>query len=444
MTSREATAKISVTAHYSHNRGTETRRVAGLGANLGTSNAAYIPDSHCRWESSNPHGEDGVSTFTPMASQQRFDTDRLIIEQFVRRAIFETKDLASFWGQFIGTLTCDLHRLPNDEPHLRLKKFLAVQWLRAFLCNFYEDDCASFYWRPGNLRQAVYRAAMEMGVQILPMHSYSPVPDPRQFPADFWTKLSDLPGVRIDLAKSCDLLRSLAAQFRPEYEALPAARPPEAPPWTYYTHNDYYDDLDGYILYAMIRHFRPQRIIEIGSGNTTYLSAQAAERNRADGSGHVCEITAIEPDPNHVLRSGFPGLTKLIPKNVQDVPVSFFEELDENDILFIDSSHVVRTGSDALYEYLEILPRLRKGVLVHVHDIFLPREYPREWVLDVNRYWTEQYLLQAFLAFNDTFEVLLPTAHIQTHAPEVLAECFPGFPRNDDWLFGNFWMRKER
>ncbi len=79
-----------------------------------------------------------------------------------------------------------------------------------------------------------------------------------------------------------------------------------------------------------------------------------------------------------------------------------------------------------------------------MHDIFLPREYPREWVLNVNRYWTEQYLLQAFLAFHDTFEVLLPTAYIQTHAPQVLAECFPGFPRSNDWLLGDFWMRKKR
>lgn len=379
-----------------------------------------------------------------MVSQPQPDADQLAIEQFVRRGIFETSDFASFWGRFAGTFTCELHRLPNDDAHLRLKEFLAIHWLRAFLCNFYEDDCASFYWRPGKLRQSVYHAAMDMGIQILPMHSYSPVPDPRHFPAAFWTKLSEMPGVRIDLAKSCDLLRTLAAAFRAEYETLPAAPPPEAPPWTYYTHNDYYDDVDGYILYAMVRHFRPRRIIEIGSGNTTYLAAQAAERNRADDPNHSCELTAIEPYPNPVLRAGFPGLTHLIPSMVQDVPLSLFEELEESDILFIDSSHVVRTGSDVLYEYLEVLPRLRKGVLVHVHDIFLPREYPREWVLDVNRYWTEQYILQAFLAFNDAFEILLPTAYLQAHVPQVMAECFPGFPRGDDWLFANFWMQKTR
>ncbi len=195
------------------------------------------------------------------------------------------------------------------------------------------------------------RCTVEMGVQFVPMHPYSPVPDPCQFPADFGTKRSELPGIRIGLARSCNLLRTLAAGFRSEYETLLAAPPPEASPWTYYTHNDYYDDVDGYMLYAMVRHFRPRRIIEIGSGNTTYRSAQAAERNRADSSDYLCEITAIERYPNPVLRAGFPGLTRLIPSNVQDVPVSFFEELGENDILFIDSSHVAAMFSTNTWKF---------------------------------------------------------------------------------------------
>lgn len=379
-----------------------------------------------------------------MATAQQLGTDKALIDEFVRRGISETNDFAAFWGQFVGTLTCELHRLPNDEPHLRLKKFLAIHWLRAFLCNFYQDDQPSFYWRPGTLRQEVYHAAMEMGVQILPMHPYSPVPDPRQFGEAFWAKRSALPGVRIDLAKCCDLLRSLASGYRGEYEKLPHALPPGAPPWTYCTRNDYYDQIDGYTLYSMIRRFRPRRIIEIGSGNTTYLSAQTAARNRDDDPDYSCEITAIEPYPNEVLRVGFPGLTRLISSPVQDVPLSVFGSLEENDILFIDSSHVVRTGSDVLYEFLEILPQLKKGVLIQVHDIFLPGQYPRDWIIHVNRYWTEQYLLQAFLAFNEAFEVILPTAYLHEHAPDVMREAFPEVHRDDGWVFSNFWMRKIR
>jgi hypothetical protein len=375
--------------------------------------------------------------------QQQLETDRWLIESFVRRGIFDTTDFASFWSQFVGVMTREMHRLPNDDAHLRMKKFLAMHWLRAFLCNFYEGPQPAFYCEPGALRQSVYYAAMDLGIQILTMHPYSPVPDPRELQASFWEQKSSLPGLRIDLEKSCELLRTLAAKFRAEYETFPAALPSGAPPWTYYTRNDYYDNVDGYILYSMIRHFRPRRIIEIGSGNTTYISAQAAARNRTDDAAYSCDITAIEPYPNPVLRAGFPGLTRLIASKVEDVPLSTFEALDENDILFIDSSHVVRTGSDVIYEFLEIVPRLRKGVLVHAHDIFLPQEYPKKWTLEVNRYWTEQYLLQAFLAFNDAFEVLLPTAYVQTHAPQVMEESFPGF-RRDGWLYSNFWMRKAR
>jgi len=378
-----------------------------------------------------------------VSTSLQLDADRWIVESFLRRCISITEDTPEFWKQFFEAFTAELHCVPNDEAHLRMKKELAVRWLRTFLGNFYEDSAEMFYWQPGALRQAVYHAAMELGVQILPLYPYSPAPDPRQLPASLWSKPSKLPGIRIDIEKCCAFLRTLAANFRGEYEALPLERPSGAPPWTYCAANGFYDGADGYILYSMIRHLRPKRIIEIGSGNSTYLSAQAAARNRDDALSSLCQITAIEPFPNSVLRAGFPGLTWLIPKIVQDVPLVLFEELGENDILFIDSSHVLRTGSDVLYEFTEILPRLRKGVVVHFHDIFLPREYPREWVLGMNRYWTEQYLLQSFLAFNDAFEVLLPTAYLQMYRPEVLEECFRGFQR-DSWFPSNFWIRKIR
>jgi hypothetical protein len=296
-----------------------------------------------------------------MASPHQPDTDRWLIESFVRRGVAESADFQSFWSQFVGELTCQLHRLPDHETILQFKRQIAVHWLRAFLCNFYEDSAETFYWQPGRLRQAVYHAAIELGVQILPLYPYSPAPDPRHLPDTLWANPSGLPGVKINLEKCCELVRSMAENFRAEYEALPFDKPADAPPWTYFASNGFYDGVDGCILYAMIRKFRPRRIVEIGSGNSTYLSAQAAARNRADDAVCDCEITAIEPYPNAVLRAGFPGLTRLIPSIVQDVPLSVFDELHENDILFIDSSHVLHTGSDVAYEFLEILPRLRAG-----------------------------------------------------------------------------------
>ena len=151
----------------------------------------------------------------------------------------------------------------------------------------------------------------------------------------------------------------------------------------------------------------------------------------------------IDPYPNEVLKRGFPGLSRLIPEKVQDVPISEFMTLGDNDILFIDSSHVLKTGSDVHYEYLEVLPRLNRGVIVHVHDIFLPAEYPREWVLGEHRFWNEQYLLQAFLAFNESFEVLWAGSYMHLRYPEELETAFSSYRREETWP-KSFWMRRVR
>jgi len=191
----------------------------------------------------------------------------------------------------------------------------------------------------------------------------------------------------------------------------------------------------------MIRHFKPKKIFEIGSGNSTYLSAHAILKNKEEDNDYECELVAIEPYPNDILKAGFPGLSKLIPKKAQDIPLSEFKKLLENDILFIDSSHVLKIGSDVQYEYLEILPRLNKGVIIHVHDIFLPTEYPKEWVLKDYRFWTEQYLLQAFLAFNNSFEVLWAGSYMHLRYPDKLEEVFSSYKRDERWP-GSFWIRK--
>jgi len=204
--------------------------------------------------------------------------------------------------------------------------------------------------------------------------------------------------------------------------------------------NGVFGSVDGEILYCMIRYFKPGKIFEIGSGYSTYLSAQAILKNK-EYNDHECELIAVEPYLNDVLKAGFPGLSKLISAKIQDVSLLEFGKLKENDILFIDSSHVLKIGSDVQYEYLDILPRLSKGVIVHVHDIFLPAEYPKEWVLKDYIFWTEQYLLQAFLAFNDSFEVLWAGNYMHLKYPNKLEDAFSSYKR-DERLPGSFWMRK--
>ncbi|MBF0244715.1 MAG: class I SAM-dependent methyltransferase, partial [Planctomycetes bacterium] len=149
---------------------------------------------------------------------------------------------------------------------------------------------------------------------------------------------------------------------------------PGARPSDYHIRNGSFECVDGEILYSMIRHFKPAHIIEIGSGASTSLSGKAALRNREDG--HACSFVAYEPYPRGALKKGIPGLDELRKIRIEKVALSEFSSLGANDILFIDSTHVLKIGSDVQYIYLEILPRLAKGVIVHIHDIFLPNEYP--------------------------------------------------------------------
>ncbi len=265
-----------------------------------------------------------------------------------------------------------------------------------------------------------------------------PIPDTERLKDDIWLKNSKLIGINLQEKCQLNLLSQFSSQFKEEYESLPRSK--TATPYQYYINNVAFNSVDGEVLYCMIRYFRPEKIFEIGSGNSTYLSAQAILKNRVD-CDHECDLIAFEPYPNDILRAGFPGLTKLIPVQIQDVPLSEFSKLKENDILFIDSSHVLKTGSDVQYEILEVLPRLKKGVIIHFHDIFLPAEYPKEWVLKNCVFWTEQYLLQAFLMFNDSFQVLWAGSYMHLKHPDKLEEAFNSYKREEKWP-GSFWIQK--
>lgn len=283
-----------------------------------------------------------------------------------------------------------------------------------------------------------------IGLHLTPNNFYSPIPDTRKLKGALWSKHSELTGIDLNEGKSLELLSIFESKFKNEYERFP--RNQTETPYEYYINNDAFESVDGEILYCMIRFYKPERIYEIGSGYSTYLAAQAVRKNAEEDSKYQCELVAIEPYPNEILKAGFPGLAKLIIKEVQDVPLSEFEKLTENDILFIDSSHVLRIGNDVHYEYLEILPRLNKGVIVHAHDIFLPAEYPKRWVLLERRFWTEQYLLQAFLAFNNSFEVLWASHSMHLKYPGELRAAFSSY----DWYSrderrvgpGSFWIRR--
>jgi hypothetical protein len=181
--------------------------------------------------------------------------------------------------------------------------------------------------------------------------------------------------------------------------------------------------VDAHVLHGVVRSARPRRIVEIGSGASTRFVEAALRLNRRDGAP-PCRCTSIDPYPSPWLRGVDPSLVSVLAEKVQDVPLARFEELDRDDVLFIDSSHVVREGNDVLFEYMEVLPRLRPGVLVHVHDVSLPRPYPRAY-FESRRFWTEQYLLKAYLTHNARVEVVWPGNFMMVRHPGYVEATFP-------------------
>jgi hypothetical protein len=274
------------------------------------------------------------------------------------------------------------------------------------------------------------------GWHITPVHFYQPIPDSRELSDHLWASPTTMPGVELNEQAQLGLLRTFAQAFRGEYEQFPLF---SEDPLRFHLGQTAFCSVDAECLYCMIRHFKPRKLIEIGSGVTTLLAAEAIRQNEAEG--HPCSFTAIEPYPPKSLRGGVPGLTELLEAKVQSVPIGRFTALEENDIVFIDSSHVIKIGGDVLYEYLEILPRLKPGVIVHCHDIFLPAEYPKGWVLQNRWFWTEQYLLQAFLAFNNAFHVLLAGSFLHLNHPEELKAAFKSYDPVTVWP-ASFWMRR--
>ena len=286
----------------------------------------------------------------------------------------------------------------------------------------------------------IFSFFQELGFHVLPNHFYSPIPDTRTLKDDLWLESSNLIGVNINEQDQLTLLSLFETKFKTEYSKFPLNKPCGLQP-EYYINNGFFGSVDGEILYSMIRHFKPSRIIEIGSGHTTFLAAKAILKNKEENDNYDCILNAIEPYPNEILTSGFPGLSKLIIKKVQDVPLSEFQKLKANDILFIDSSHVLKIGSDVKYEYLEILPRLEKGVIIHSHDIFLPVEYPKNWILRDHIFWNEQYLLQAFLTFNRNFKILWSAYYMHLRYPDKLEKAFSSYSKEKQWPV-SFWIKR--
>lgn len=273
----------------------------------------------------------------------------------------------------------------------------------------------------------------EHGFHVTPAHYYFPLPDTRELPNRLWATTSELVGIDMNDDVQLDLLHRAFPAFRDEYSQVGAGQTDD-----FDLTNPWFGGIDALVLYCMIRHFRPRLVLEVGSGFSTRVSLRAALQN-----GDT-RVMCIEPHPfdstrHDVFQQEGHGIVSLIPMKVEDVELALFQELQASDLLFIDSSHVSRIGGDVNYLFLEVLPRLNPGVLVHVHDIFLPAEYPRDWVMDNLRFFNEQYLLQAFLTLNREYSVLMANHYLGLNFPADLRATFPYSPT---WDGQSFWIRR--
>lgn len=265
------------------------------------------------------------------------------------------------------------------------------------------------------------KMAAKHGYFLLKNHYYSPIPDPSDIPLNYWQTQSELVGLEINEQKIQSLLSELDPYITEFRESVPNFQTGDE---TLFLINGSFMAVDAHIYYSFIRYFKPKKIIEIGSGRSTLFAAKANQIN--EGIEAIKPyLIALDPYPPEYLNNNA-HISEIIPQKLQEIDVTFFANLQKNDILFIDSTHVLRTGNDVQMEYCEILPRLAPGVLVHIHDISLPKHYPRVY-FDNELYWNEQYLLQAFLAFNSKFEILWPGNYMMIKYPEILAKIFPEF-----------------
>ena len=252
-------------------------------------------------------------------------------------------------------------------------------------------------------------------------HYYSPIPrmeEVRAREAEIFAVVESLPALDMRPSAQLDLVAKLA-RF---YTEQPFSETPSEG-LRYHFANGWFQHADGLILYGLLRHLRPQRVIEIGSG---FSSALMIDTNELFLDGRA-RFTFIDPHPERllgVLHERDRGRLEIVSKPAQQVDVELFGELGPGDILFVDSSHVCRVGSDVNKIFFEILPRLKVGVIIHLHDIFHPFEYPKDWVY-MGRFFTEAYLARAFLMYNHAFQVVLSNSFLHKFHLEQVKSSMP-------------------
>jgi hypothetical protein len=270
-------------------------------------------------------------------------------------------------------------------------------------------------------------------LRFSPGHFYSPVPnvkDIRENEAGVFWNPAQVEGIELNEDAQLHFLKTLAPLINDvTFDADPGSGR------RYFTNNPGYGPVDALVLQAFLRHVRPARYLEVGSGSSTALALDTDDR----WLGGRLRVTCIEPFPDDLRELLRPGDdVEILETPVQRVDLDRFRELEPDDVLFIDCSHVVKTGSDSHYLVTRVLPALSAGVYVHIHDIFWPFEYPKNWVYE-GRAWSEAYLVQAFLSFNPAFEIVLFNDWLLQTQRDLLEREAPAMAGGAG---GSLWLRR--
>jgi hypothetical protein len=280
---------------------------------------------------------------------------------------------------------------------------------------------------------------LKEGVLPVRVHFHSPIPDLEDLDKrKIWDIKSKLRGIEFRKDDQISLIRELGQKYGNE------CRWPQNQtqnPLEFYTENSSFGGGCAAVAHSMIRNFKPDLVIEIGSGMSSLIINNALKLNESE-CGTKNNYIIIDPYPIEEAKKGLVG-KRLIEKRVELLDPAFFEQLKENDVLFIDSGHSVRIGGDVNFLYLDVLPRLTYGVIVHVHDIRLPYEYSERLSKNeaFRQFWTEQYLLQSFLCFNSQFEILLAANYLMVDHTEEFLNAFPYCSLGDHP--SSFWIRRK-
>ncbi len=267
-----------------------------------------------------------------------------------------------------------------------------------------------------------------------PGHFYSPIvslKDIKRRESQIWKPVLSLDIQNISL--NSNEQKVLLSHFSDYYSEMGISI--EKSDKRYYFNNVFFSYTDAFLLYSMIRHFNPIQIIEVGSGFSS-----AVMLDTIDTFAMPVKITFIEPFPKRLkllMKENEDKRFQIQTSQIQDIDSDFFKSLNQNDILFIDSTHVSKTGSDVNYVIFNILPILKKGVLIHFHDIFYPFEYPKQWVYE-GRNWNENYLLRAFLMNNNDYKILLFSDYLH----KIHKEAFKHMPLCYNNTGGSIWIQK--